>query len=438
MQQTLGLSLLGSLCSVCDLGVGVEEFVHLRLEDWMFTPTELPVYEYVTSHLSKFGALPALTTIHKHTGVEISDPPEPPSYYRQEVYNRYLYYSLKKAMLEANEALKDKDPRKALSTLIDKTTELYTSGQGYELVDFAAEGGDLISTEYETKKLLGGQYGIQTGWQSLDYMTGGLQGGDVLTIVGRPSTGKTYLGLYIGHHVWAVQKKVPLIVSMEMKAIPILQRIAAIETKVPTSWIKHGEIPTLDIGSGNQEKKFFKHLSGLKSGSVPLWVADGNLASTARDITLLARKLHPDVLILDGGYLVTSTNARWKAGWEKIKEVVEELKRDASNKLNIPVVISYQFNREALKDKKKNESYEDEIGLEHIAGGDAIGQISSIVLGVFGDAIEGLVKKKIRLLKGRSGERGEFWINWRFEAPPCMDFSEIPKVEQDADLQYLT
>jgi len=48
-----------------------------------------------------------------------------------------------------------------------------------------------------------------------------------LAIVGRPAAGKTYKVLYMAHNAWWEQKKKPLVVSMEMKPLPLIQRIAA-------------------------------------------------------------------------------------------------------------------------------------------------------------------------------------------------------------------
>ena len=107
------------------------------------------------------------------------------------------------------------------------------------------------------------------------------------------------------------------------------------------------------------------------------------------------------------------------------------LKEGLASALNIPVAISYQFNRQTPK--KKDES----TGLEHIAGADAIGQIASIVLGSFDDDnVETMKRKKIRIMKGRSGEQGEYFINWIFDDYPFMDFSEIAE-KDDQDLNFL-
>jgi hypothetical protein len=88
--------------------------------------------------------------------------------------------------------------------------------------------------------------------------------------------------------------------------------------------------------------------------------------------------------------------------------------------MQVATFSSWQFNRVASqkKDKGGKGGTIDDIGYS-----DAIGQISSIVLGLFQeDGVETMNKKTIRVLKGRGGEVGEFDINWDFNK---MNFDQI-------------
>jgi hypothetical protein len=54
---------------------------------------------------------------------------------------------------------------------------------------------------------------------------------------------------------------------------------------------------------------------------------------------------------------------------------------------------------------------------------DAIGQVSSLVLGLFeDDTVETLKRRNVKVLKGRNGETGSFITNWDFIG---MNFSEV-------------
>jgi hypothetical protein len=96
-----------------------------------------------------------------------------------------------------------------------------------------------------------------------------------------------------------------------------------------------------------------------------------------------------------------------------------------------PVVVSWQFSRDAAK---KNKKKGEKAGLEDIGYTDAIGQVSSLVLGLFEEeSVETIKQRKIEILKGRNGEIGSFITRWDFNK---MDFSEIED-EDVSELQFL-
>jgi len=155
---------------------------------------------------------------------------------------------------------------------------------------------------------------------------------------------------------------------------------------------------------------------------------------------LLSRQLKPGVVFIDGAYLLRSTSRVPR--WERLTENAERLKGELAEALNIPVVISYQFNREVKKGAKA-----ENVGLENIAYTDAIGQLSSVVLGLLQDeSVETLMRRRIEILKGRNGEQGSFEVHWIFDTGPnFMDFSEVykPKTKEQGydekgnDLAYV-
>ena len=131
----------------------------------------------------------------------------------------------------------------------------------------------------------------------------------------------------------------------------------------------------------------------------------------------LVHQTQPDVLYVDGGYLLQAREKRIPR-YERVSQTLEFLKQEISTALGVPVIVSYQFNKKGKDDKE----------LENIGGSDTIGQISSIVIALYEkeeNEAEFATRKKVDIIKGRNGEQGEFMINWTFDKPPFMDFSEI-------------
>ena len=87
---------------------------------------------------------------------------------------------------------------------------------------------------------------------------------------------------------------------------------------------------------------------------------------------------------------------------------------------------SWQFNRKSLeKDSKKGQKP----GVEDIGMSDAIGQISSIVLGLMQeDGVETLTSRRVTVMKGRNGEVGGFNVRWDFQK---MDFRQLADGEDE-------
>ncbi len=421
MATTLGYKLIAGLLAS---EKGVQEFLKMNLNDELFTEGEGEVFDYVEQHVMKYGVLPQTETVEKEVGVSMPEAPEPPEYYLQHVENRQLHRGMKVVMQEAKDILNNDNPQVALDLISDFVLKATLHKNRKEIVNFTAEAHGILVKDYKNHLLLGDEYGIRLGWPEIDDMVGGLLPGDFLAIVGRPAAGKTYKVLYMAHNAWWEQKKKPLVVSMEMKPLPLIQRIAAMHHKVPITKLKKAELTT------KTWNKMKGDLSKLYEFELPFWIVDGNLTATVKDVILLARQLRPDVVYVDGAYLLRHPNPK-ASNWERVKDNAEALKQQLAGELGIPVVASYQFNREAAKKTM------DATGLEHIGGSDAIGQIATIVLGLFEpDSVETLNQKHVDIMKGRNGEMGGFDVNWIFDDYPFMDFSQVPEKSKD-DLSFI-
>lgn len=160
------------------------------------------------------------------------------------------------------------------------------------------------------------------------------------------------------------------------------------------------------------KKQLSDDLLKLQEAESSFYILDTNIAGKVADIKLICSQLKPDAVFVDGAYLLIADSRYGK--YEKVGEVCRELKRLATD-CNIPVIASWQLNRESKKAKS--------LGIEHIAGSDEIGQLSSVVLGLLEeDSIATAKRKMIDILKGRSGEKGIFYTNWCFKT---MSFSEV-------------
>ena len=90
--------------------------------------------------------------------------------------------------------------------------------------------------------------GIFSGFTEFDELTNGFQPGDLIVLAGRPSMGKTALGLNIAQHVSFVQKLPVLVISLEMNAQSLTKRVIASVGRINLSLFQTGGLAESDWG----------------------------------------------------------------------------------------------------------------------------------------------------------------------------------------------
>jgi len=258
--------------------------------------------------------------------------------------------------------------------------------------------------------------GVCLGFPYIDAQTGGAQPGDSWTIVGRPGGGKTFLlckwamhaasPIYSGLELVHPGHKV-LMVSMEMPLLQVVQRNLAIGALVGASNLRLGRLSRFAL---NQLTDFVARIRTSGEGDRFL-LMEGRLNLSVDDIVMKVREHRPDIVFVDGAYMVKPSRGAGgrsaHASWESAMYTMEGIKQLAMNE-GIPVISSYQFSRKGSKDP----------GLDSIAYTDAVAQLASVVIGISNetsetmDQFENKVFKVLTLLKGRNGESGEVRVEF--------------------------
>jgi replicative DNA helicase len=407
---------LKAIRRLCEQQQSIEWF-RAKLTPALFKPNELPVFQWVDEHVRKHHNLPQIETLSQMFPEVMDAPtPEPASYYVQILENAYFYSQINYANVESTKVLKaDQNAWEPAVNILRGTINRITL-QNYrtKIMDFGAEAGPMLLQAYHNIHSL--ENVSEFGWPYMDKM-GGVMPGDVASFIGRPQAGKSFLSLYTALHNWRVRQQSVLVVSMEMSHLPMAQRAAAMIAGTNLTQLKQGAYAS---------KTYDKFASSMFSVAAPsdspgpkLYIVNGNLAADVEDMYTLADQLKCASIIIDGAYLARHKNTRLDR-FTRAAENCELMKR-FSEDLQVGTFSSWQFNREASKKKAKGEPAGGT--LDDIGYSDAIGQISSIVLGLFQeDGVETMNRKRIRVLKGRGGEVGEFEIEWNFLN---MNFNQI-------------
>jgi len=255
------------------------------------------------------------------------------------------------------------EEKSLLRTLIQVSTRI--AGRGYEEGEepekLIAEAERMIielgsrrvaTTFYSIKEILldtfihleflynnrGGVTGVSTSFTDMDRICSGLQPSDFIILAGRPSMGKTALGLGIGYSA-ALKHNVPVaIFSLEMSREQLVQRILCAEAKVDQHRLRTGTLDEEDWRSLHETKD--------RLAKAPIYI-DDTAAITVRQLRAKARQLQAEkglgLIVVDYLQLMQGSR-RSENRQQEISEISRSLK-GLAKELNIPVLALAQLSR---------------------------------------------------------------------------------------------
>jgi replicative DNA helicase len=220
---------------------------------------------------------------------------------------------------------------KAFKVLQDASSLIIDTQYNDKLFNFRTDAKQIMLNEYyhsaEKQRHL-------FHWEFMDDMSNGYYGGDVVSFVGRPAKGKTFMLLRSALENWRNLGAKPLVATMEMNYVAIMQRLSAMYGNVNLSQLRNKSFAT------SSEKLFRNSLNMLSSEQSDFYIVDGNLAATPEQIYTLAHNLGCDSVYIDGAYMLKSSNPRLDR-FTRVAENVELMKQYTSN-LDVPTVASWQ------------------------------------------------------------------------------------------------
>ncbi|MBL7081500.1 MAG: replicative DNA helicase [Candidatus Omnitrophica bacterium] len=180
--------------------------------------------------------------------------------------------------------------------------------------------------------------GLASGFKELDIRTAGFQPSNLIIIAGRPSMGKSALGIGIAEYVGAVQKIPLAFFSLEMSKEQLVQRMLCAHAhvdgqKVRTGYLSPSDWPRLTAAAG-------------KLSEAPIFI-DDTPGISVMELRAKARRLKTQyniqMLILDYLQLMRSRQ-RIENRQQEISEISRSLKALA-RELDMPLIAVSQLSR---------------------------------------------------------------------------------------------
>ncbi len=253
----------------------------------------------------------------------------------------------------------------------------------------------------------GGITGLATGFTELDRRTGGLHGGELVLIAGRPGMGKSCLAVNIAENAAMDGHKTVALFNLEMPREQIVNRIISSQSLVNATKIKTGDL------NGDDWEKIGAIVDRVATAPIHI---DDTASVTVAEIRAKCRRLKQTnnlaLVVIDYLQLMQSSG-RADNRQQEISEISRSLKILAKE-LNIPVIALSQLSR-------ANESRGDKRPLlSDLRESGAIEQDADIVLFLYREGYynKGSDKKNLAeciIAKNRSGETGTINLGWKGE-----------------------
>jgi replicative DNA helicase len=257
----------------------------------------------------------------------------------------------------------------------------------------------MARADYDDDEMIG----LRTGFDTIDSELLGLQGGQLITLVGLAKAGKSTLEMLVGQAVQR-QNKSPYYVNFEMSPKQQMSRYLAIGAHVEYSRLERGQLTEAEWQSVRNFKAEmdgrprFRHVTDVAGHTT----VSGIEAHVMRDL--------PDVLLIDGVYFLRDEISGEQNNSISLTNITRELKKLAV-RLDIPVIISHQALPSKTRTDGKNKGHR-RLDMFSTGYSHSFSQDSDLMIGIEYDE----KRKKRRLLKimaSRDCDTGyDAWVLW--------------------------
>jgi replicative DNA helicase len=412
------LDVQGAFLAKVILHQDLRRAVNARISEAHFTDDQYKrVFGYLLKHWKKYGTSPDLSVVQRaFPSMSWDDHPQPIDYFITALMDRRRNAVLIEGLNEAAAFVHDTDNPDATDqmeamlkqTLLKAALE---SARTYD-IDFVSEEhyGDVHELLEERWADPGYLRGVSTGFDGIDYVTGGLQPEHFVVLMGIPKSFKsaTALAMAIRIHQQALR---PLFIGFEMSNTEQTDRTLSLISGVSLTKIMNG---TFSVAERKRIDVAHRGMLGMRS---LLFSSDISSAMTVSGVQAKIQEMEPDVVIIDGAYMMQSEDSRFEPGSaQAITSVSRGLKRLAQAS-KIPIVVTTQASQTRSKgglhmgSAMYSQSWAQDadilLGVERIqsttpGGSDPENEITTA----------GPVQVKFRVIESRSGPRKNVILEW--------------------------
>jgi KaiC/GvpD/RAD55 family RecA-like ATPase len=227
---------------------------------------------------------------------------------------------------------------------------------------------------------------ILTCIPDMDIPMRGLCGGEILTILGRPHSGKTALAQSIMYHVWDKQGLPSLMFSLEMSAEQLYERGASMLLGIDGADIEKSVL------NGEFEKDIKRRAGGFEGVR---YLDMAGLSVNQMERCIMEAEMKPKLVVID--YL-SIIGGKGKDEREQVARVFKDIQTMAKT-VDVAIILLSQVSRAAGDEFS-------EISIKDGYGSSAIEQDSYFIWALWKD-MEDTKHRHLKLLKNKRGDAGQ-------------------------------
>ena len=380
-------------------------------DKWFLDEDNKKVWAFVRKHYSEYSEVPTGTTVKDHyPNYKILDVQDSIDYLLDTMVDFRRRLLTRQGLENAVEQLQDNDHNAALMAMEATISRVNEQGVlGTHEVDLTKN----TEQRYKDYQALQNQtfLGIPTGFEKIDEATAGLQGGQLITVIAPPKTGKSQIALQMAINVHRLGKT-PMFQSFEMNNHEQQQRHDAMRAHISHGRYRRGKLLP------PEESRLIDMLNEMEKEH-PFHLVDAVNGITVSALSAKIEQTKPDIVFVDGVYLMLDEITGEMNTPQAITNITRAMKRLAQ-RINKPIVITTQT---LLWKMRAGKVTADSIGYSS-----SFFQDSDVILGL--EPVE--EDEEIRLLKivqSRNCPPSETAITWRWDTGCFHDESEMTKCQ---------
>lgn len=365
-------------------------------DEWIVDDEVRMVWKFIREHYTEYKEVPSAAVVKdNYPNFKLYDVQDSIDYLIDTMIAFHRNLLTKQGMENALEKLQVNDHESALTEMSKTVAVVNETGvRGTTHLDLTKDP-DKFWDDYQNiqnHKLLG----VPTGFEKIDEATAGLQGGQLITIIAPPKTGKSQIALRIAANVHNAGMT-PMFQSFEMNNHEQTQRYLGMSANIDSSRLRLGKL------KGEEEDRLSALLDKLKTQQSFHFV-DAINGLTIDALLAKAEQLKPDILFVDGVYLMMDQVTGDANTPQALTNITRGLKRVAQ-RLNIPVVISTQTLLWKMKGGK--------VSADSIGYSSSFFQDSDVILGLEPVEDNELVRM-LRVVQSRNSGPADTSITWNW------------------------